>query len=80
MIQYSWKEEKEISNFVAEHFFQFSIFLEKKKGETKLKLHLASDAIKFDLSSLFYQGLNEVVSKALEANLKIYNFHEETWG
>ena len=53
-----WKEEKKISNFDVGHFFQFSSLL-GEKGETRLKLHIVSDAVKSDLSSLFhlYLGL-----------------------
>ena len=48
-----WKEEKKISNFVVGHFFQF-LSLQGEKGETRLKLHFVSDAIKSNLSLVFH--------------------------
>ena len=51
-----WIEEKKISNYVVGHFFQLSSIL-REKGETRLKLHLVSDAINYDHSSLFRSHL-----------------------
>ena len=69
-----WKEEKKISNFVVEHFSQFLSLL-REKGEKKLKIHLVSDAIKSDLSSVFrpyleLQNSNWGVLVALESLFK----------
>ena len=69
-----WKEEKKISKFDVGHFFQFPSLL-REKGETISKLHLISNVVKSDLSSLFhlYLGLHtpiEVVLIRLESLLK----------